>query len=303
MNVELEKKSIFVVIMEKKRHRKLINKLQSQYRLIIYNDKNFQAVWNVQMTRAKVIQWVVVSVAIYSTIVILLICFTPIRRLIPGYPERSMQQSLIRNVALIDSLDQELSLQKKYLSTIQSVISGEIKEEVIAKPDSSHLVNTTITEYNANHDSIFQLHLLNNPMSSIGQSGDRLNHSDEIHEINFFKPSNGIITDKFQSSPNHYGIDIVSSPEAPIFSTLSGTIIFSGFTIETGYVIYIQHRNNLISVYKHNASLLKKTGDYVSAGEAIAIMGNSGELSTGPHLHFELWYKGTAIDPLEYISF
>jgi murein DD-endopeptidase MepM/ murein hydrolase activator NlpD len=121
--------------------------------------------------------------------------------------------------------------------------------------------------------------------------------------MHFFVPVKGIVTNHFNLSSDHIGVDLVSDPNARISSILDGTVIFSGWTLETGYVMYIQHEADLVSVYKHNAELLKSTGDKVRAGEAIAIIGNSGELSTGPHLHFEMWHRGNAINPAQYIDF
>jgi murein DD-endopeptidase MepM/ murein hydrolase activator NlpD len=125
----------------------------------------------------------------------------------------------------------------------------------------------------------------------------------DLSKIHFFVPLKGLVTNKFNAGTTHFGVDMVSVANSLISSVLSGTVIFAGWTLDTGYVIYIQHRNNLVSVYKHNAELLKDVGDVVIAGDAIAIIGNSGELSTGPHLHFELWQNGIAIDPELYIDF
>nr|WP_282189165.1 M23 family metallopeptidase [Maribellus sp. YY47] len=121
--------------------------------------------------------------------------------------------------------------------------------------------------------------------------------------MHFFVPVKGVITERFNSSADHFGIDLVSEANARISAVLSGTVIFSGWTLKTGYSVYIQHDGDLVSVYKHNSELLKKEGDHVSAGEAIAIIGNTGELSTGPHLHFELWHDGNALNPEQYIDF
>jgi len=125
----------------------------------------------------------------------------------------------------------------------------------------------------------------------------------QIYSQNFFKPLNGIITAKFAPLEKHYGIDIVAPHNDAVKSVLDGTVIMAAWTLETGYVIVIQHAGNLISVYKHNAVLLKQEGDFVKAGEPIAIAGNSGEISTGPHLHFELWYNGNPVNPTNYINF
>jgi murein DD-endopeptidase MepM/ murein hydrolase activator NlpD len=124
-----------------------------------------------------------------------------------------------------------------------------------------------------------------------------------LSQVNFFIPVKGIITNRFKSTADHLGVDLVSEPNARISAIMDGTVIFAGWTLETGYVLFIQHDIELISAYKHNSVLLKKKGDRVKAGEAIAIIGNTGDLTTGPHLHFELWHNGTALDPEQYIDF
>lgn len=122
--------------------------------------------------------------------------------------------------------------------------------------------------------------------------------------LHFFPPVKGIVSGKYDVSTKHFGTDIVTEPKAIVSSALDGTVIFTGWTMETGFVIEVQHPNNIVSVYKHNASLLKETGDLVRAGEAISIVGDSGELYTsGPHLHFEIWYKGSPLDPEKHIFF
>ena len=125
----------------------------------------------------------------------------------------------------------------------------------------------------------------------------------EINKLHFYCPLRGAVTNRFDASGNHYGVDIVSNLNEPILSILDGTVVFSGWTLEAGYIIGIQHRNNLISIYKHNSQLLKEMGNRVRAGEAIAIIGNTGEYTTGPHLHFELWHNGKPLNPNDYIVF
>jgi murein DD-endopeptidase MepM/ murein hydrolase activator NlpD len=148
---------------------------------------------------------------------------------------------------------------------------------------------------------MFQDKLLEEKLNlSISKNPKRL---PSIANIHFFTPLRGLITNKFNQKNDHLAVDVVGQQNARISSVLDGTVFFSGWTMETGYSIYIQHENNIISAYKHNAELLKEVGDKVKAGDVIAIMGNSGELTTGPHLHFELWYNGTALDPETYIDF
>ncbi|MFV0554642.1 MAG: M23 family metallopeptidase [Mangrovibacterium sp.] len=289
--------------METKKTKKTSRKKHNQYRLVIYDDGNFQVVWNMQFSRALAYRWLAASIIPLIALVVVLIFFTPLRHLVPGYPEPGMRKNLINNAAMIDSLQHELELQHQYLTSIQAVIRGDIPEEEIAEIDTSQFILADLSEYNLNHDSIFQLHLLNDPLENQNIDSYNSSHNERIQNIIFFPPVKGIVTDNFLSNAEHFGVDIVSSPEASIFSILDGTIIQAGFTVETGYVVYIQHDYNIVSVYKHNQQLLKKTGDKVRAGDAIAIIGNTGELTTGPHLHFELWFRGQPINPTEFIRF
>jgi murein DD-endopeptidase MepM/ murein hydrolase activator NlpD len=119
----------------------------------------------------------------------------------------------------------------------------------------------------------------------------------------FSSPTSGLIINRFNPGQNHFGVDMVTEADQPVVAISNGTVTFANWTVDTGYVIQIQHDNNFLSLYKHNAELLKSVGDYVTTGEAIAIVGNSGELTTGPHLHFELWQNGAPLNPEAYILF
>ena len=237
--------------------------------------------------------------ALIVILVILLIATTGLREYIPGYPKAEYRQMLIHNALKVDSLESELEKRDQFFSNIQAIISGET-------PDDNFVVDTIVEPNDIefqefNHDSVFQDKLIAEQLSLSIQK-NQLKDID-ISQIHFFKPVNGVVSERFNSTGNHFGVDLVSSANSMISAVLDGSVIFSGWTLETGYVIYIQHESNLISAYKHNAELLKNTGDMVNAGEAVAIIGNSGELSTGPHLHFELWYNGTALNPEQYIDF
>jgi murein DD-endopeptidase MepM/ murein hydrolase activator NlpD len=129
------------------------------------------------------------------------------------------------------------------------------------------------------------------------------NINTSISSFFYFTPLKGIVINGFDAAKQHYGVDVAGKKDDIIKSVLDGTVIFSNWTLETGYIIGIQHQHNLISVYKHNSALLKKLGDYVKAGDPIAFIGNSGELSSGPHMHFELWYNGNPVNPKDYIPF
>lgn len=279
--------------------KKLYKKLSDRYRLIIYNDTTFQSVWSMKLSRLKVFTFTSLLSAIIVILVILLIATTGLREYIPGYPKAEYRQMLVLSALKVDSLELELQKRDNFFRGIKAIVSGEVPEDQLI---IDTVVESDMVEFSSfNHDSVFQDKLLAEQTSLSMEPGNSRTLS--LSQIHFFVPVKGVVTNKFKSTADHNGIDLVSEPNARISAVMDGTIIFSGWTIETGYVIYIQHSNDLISVYKHNSELLKSTGDRVKAGEAVAIIGNTGELSTGPHLHFELWNKGTALDPEQYIDF
>lgn len=285
--------------MEEKKKRNFFDKLKDQYRLIIYNDSTFQSVWSMRLSRLKVFTVTSLTSAVLVVLVILLIATTGLREYIPGYPKAEYRQMLIHNALKVDSLEQELAKRDQFFEGIKAIVSGEVPNETLEIDTSIEKNEINFTEYN--HDSVFQDKLLAEQLSlSIQDNGPSNTGLGQMH---FFVPVKGIVSNGFNATPDHFGVDLVSDPNARISAVLQGTVIFSGWTLETGYSIYVQHDANLVSVYKHNAELLKSIGDKVKAGEAIAIIGNSGELSSGPHLHFELWHNGTALNPEQFIDF
>jgi len=279
--------------------KRLFKKLNDRYRLIIYNDSTFQSVWSIKLTRLKVFTVTSLLSAIIVILVILLIATTGLREYIPGYPKAEYRKRLVITALKIDSLENELKMRDQFFQDIQAIVSGEVPEDKLIVDTTVEKNNIEIVQYN--HDSVFQDKLLAEQVSLSMEptNSRRLN----ISQIHFFTPVKGIVSNKFNAPANHFGVDLVSEPNARISAIMDGTVIFSGWTIETGYVIYIQHDMDLISAFKHNSELLKSKGDRVKAGEAVAIIGNTGELSTGPHLHFEMWHRGTPLDPEQYIDF
>lgn len=252
-----------------------------------------------KLTRLKVFSFVSIAAAIIVFLVTFLIAATGLREYIPGYPNAEQRQMLVDTALKVDSLENELAKRDEFFKGIKAIISGETPNDSLINDTTSELYDVNFKEYN--HDSVFQDNLLAEQLSlSIQKNNVK---KTELSQIHFFVPVKGIVTNHFNLSSDHVGVDLVSDPNARISSVLDGTVIFSGWTLETGYVLYIQHEADLVSVYKHNAELLKSTGDKVKAGEAVAIIGNSGELSTGPHLHFEMWHRGNAINPEQYIDF
>lgn len=280
--------------------KKILEKLRNRYRLIIYNDTTFQSVWTMKLTRIKVFTITSLASAFIVVLVIFLIAGTQLREYIPGYPKAEYRELLIRNALVVDSLEQELLMRDRFFQTIHAIMRGEEPPDFSAEAEGMARLDVDLPSP-LNHDSIFQDKILEERLS-LTMQGTRIPMG-SLSNIHFYIPVNGLITNRFNASRGHFGIDLVSQPNSRISAVLSGTVLFAGWTLDTGYVIYIQHENNLVSAYKHNAALLKKAGDRVKGGEAVAIIGNTGELTTGPHLHFELWHEGKPIDPELYIVF
>lgn len=284
----------------KKTGKNFVEKLKNRYRLIIYNDTTFQSVWTMKLTRIKVFTITSLASAAIVVLVIFLIAGTHLREYIPGYPKDEERELLIKSALLVDSLEQEILRRDRFFQTINAIMRGEEPPDFSVEADIAE--KSGPVDYKPlNQDSIFQDKILEERLSLSAQSGRRAMGS--LSNLHFYLPVKGLVTNKFNSTRGHYGIDLVSQPNVRISAVLSGTVLFAGWTLDTGYVIYIQHDSNLISAYKHNAALLKQMGDRVNGGEAIAIIGNTGEITTGPHLHFELWHEGKPIDPEQYIVF
>ena len=280
--------------------KKIFQMLKDHYRLIIYNDSSIQTVWSIKLTPIKVLTLGSIGAILLILFTTVIIAYTPLRENIPGYPSAKVRQQIIYNYILVDSLENEIKNRDSYFEKIKTLFQGDVPLDESSTP-SSGLKTYDVKFKNSNADSIFQDKLLEEKLNlSVSNNQKKL---PSISNIHFFTPLRGLITNKFDTKTEHFAVDIVGSPNSRISSVLDGTVVFAGWTMNTGYSIYIQHENNLISAYKHNAELLKEVGDKVKAGDAIAIMGNTGELTTGPHLHFELWHNGTALDPETYIDF
>jgi len=279
---------------------KIFQMLKDHYRLIIYNDSSIQTVWSIKLTPLKVLTLGGLGAIVLILFTTVIIAYTPLRENIPGYPSAKVRQQIIYNYIKVDSLENEIKNRDNYFEKLRTLFQGEVPADEVSANDPG--IKTHEVKFrNFNADSAFGDKLeQEKDYLSVSRNASKL---PSIANVHFFTPLRGLITNKFSTKTEHLAVDIVGSLNSRISSVLDGTVIFSGWTMDTGYSIYIQHENNLVSVYKHNAELLKDIGDKVKAGDAIAIMGNSGELTTGPHLHFELWHNGTALDPETYIDF
>ncbi|TNF38449.1 MAG: M23 family metallopeptidase [Bacteroidetes bacterium] len=282
-------------------------KWSDRFRLAVFNDTTFEELWRIRLSKANALMAAALLLVATLAANTSLIAFTSLREFIPGYPDVEMRRNILMNAIMLDSLEHELEIRDKYFRDLNDVISGRQPIESVTLRDSTRDYSNIVFNRSA-EDSLFRARVeqeekysLQASSSSSGTSAGEISNLANIH---FFPPVKGIISSNYDPRTRHYAIDIVTQPKAVVSSTLEGTVIMTGWTMETGFVIMIQHANNLVSVYKHNARLLKEMGDRVWAGEAISIVGDSGELYTsGPHLHFELWFNGEPLDPAQYVFF
>jgi murein DD-endopeptidase MepM/ murein hydrolase activator NlpD len=276
---------------------------RDKYRFSVVNDHTFEEIWRIKLTRYNA--FLLTSLLLFFIIggTATLISFTNLREFIPGYPDVGMRRNILLSSIRLDSLERELNLRDKYFANLNLIISGKPRAENVLMQDTSgsySSIKFTVSP----EDSALRARVEKEERFNLTLGPSTTESTANLAGLHFFPPLKGVISGRFDTRSKHFGTDIVSTPKALVYAALDGTVIFTGWTMETGFVIEVQHQNNIVSVYKHNSSLLKETGDLVRAGEAISVVGDSGELYTsGPHLHFEIWYKGSALDPEKHILF
>jgi murein DD-endopeptidase MepM/ murein hydrolase activator NlpD len=283
---------------QKKKKGKLKQKLTDKYRLVVLNDDTFEERFSLKLSVLNIF----VLGGILSFLLILITTFfitlTPVKEYIPGYSSTNLKIKATKLAIQTDSLKRKLDILNDFTKALQPILMGEIEAKFI---DSLQLI-----ERNTIQDSLLNASKEDSIFREKIESQDRFpiqNNAATNVKIVFFAPLNGNISQGFDSQKNHLAVDIVAKKNTAVKATADGTVIFSGWTTETGYVLILKHAYDYISVYKHNGNLLKEQGDFVKSGEVIASVGSSGELSTGPHLHFELWSGGYAINPINLIDF
>ncbi|MDO1502178.1 M23 family metallopeptidase [Winogradskyella maritima] len=285
---------------QKKKKKRIAKKLLHKYRLVILNEDTFEERFTIKLTRLNV--FVLTSLTSIFLIVgtIFLIAFTPLREYIPGYSSTALKKKATELNYKTDSLQQEILVNERYYASIRKVLTGDVSEIELNR-DS--IANASRNE--GDLDDIVpneQDSLLREKVSK----EDKYNlfaSENDLSSFVLFPPVNGIISEGYSIKDKHYAVDVVLAEETPVKATADGTVIFAEWTLETGFVVILEHANELISVYKHNGAITKSQGDLVKAGEVIALSGNTGELTTGPHLHFELWSKGYPVNPTNFIDF
>ena len=285
---------------EEKRAKKIKKKLLHKYRLVVLNEDTFEERFSFKLNRLNVFVFSVISALVLITATTILIAFTPLREYIPGYSSTRLKQRATRLTYKTDSLQQELEVNNQYLASIRKVLTGDVKTVDFNKDSILNAANSSLpSEVDlspSKEDSI-----LREKVSREDKYNPLL--GDTSIDYVLFAPVKGTISQPYKPNEKHYAVDVVTVKDAPVKAVADGTVIFAEWTAETGYVIIIKHRNDLLSVYKHNATLTKEQGELVKAGEVIATVGSTGELTTGPHLHFELWRDGFPVNPTNFIDF
>lgn len=284
---------------KKKRNRAFWNNMKFKYKLTVSNENTLEEVIGLRVSKLNGFSVLFFTLLLLFAIAAAIIAFTPLRNYLPGYMNSEVRAQIVKNALRADSLQQLVERQNLYIMNIQDIFSGRIKADTVSSMDSLTAVRTDSLMSRTKEEEEFRLQFEENEKYNLTSLGDAFNTDGLI----FYRPTRGLLSSNFNPQIRHFGVDISANPNESVLSTLDGTVILSAYTAETGYVIQVQHNQDFVSVYKHCGSLLKREGDPVKAGEVIALVGNTGSETTGPHLHFELWHKGRAINPENYIVF
>lgn len=275
-------------------------RLKYKYKLSVINETSYEVLLNFKLSLLHVLMVLSGLGVLLVSLTILLIAFTDLREFIPGYPDGKMRRMIMGNAVRVDSLETELMKRERYLNSIQMALSGMDTSYVKMEREKSLKSGCDTVQFKlSEQESAFRAEIEEQERFNLGL-GIKEQNKEYYH---FFPPVEGVITQKFDEKNGHYGTDVVAKSSAKVAAVLDGVVVFTDWTVKTGYVIQVQHANNLLSIYKHNSTLLKKQGDYVRAGEVLAVVGNTGEESSGPHLHFELWRAGNPLNPEDFIKF
>lgn len=285
-----------------------LGKLRDTYRLVVMNDETFQEVGSYRLSLLNVYVSLSTIVVLVALAVGALIFFTPVKRYVPGYGDVSGDRELIRLNRKVAEMEKELAAFRTYSENVRRMLSGDVQtEKDVPKLKSSDMQADSASsppEMPAVDEELRREVALGDlGMAAREPRTSNFSPRDVPLEQMFFSPPiKGKISAGFEADKKHLGVDVIAPQNTAIKSAMDGYVFFSDWTLETGNTIGIQHANNVITFYKHNSALLKKTGSFVKAGEAIAIIGNTGTKTDGPHLHFELWYKGKPVNPTDYIK-
>lgn len=291
-----------------------IEKLKQKKRFVIINETTFEEQNHFSITPLNIITLATFIVFLLIIIIYLVIAFTPVKYTIPGYPDVSetkrAKQLEVENAQFLDDEKHKLEVEEMYYNNLIAILNNQAPEspnnnDSIDYDDQNDSLSTELSLDKSKEDSLLRLEIDQREKYQLNYSSvePKSTTSDALKGVYFFPPLRGTISNTLDIKNGHFGVDIAAEKDEAVKAVLDGEIVFSDWSPEQGHILIIQHKYNILSVYKHNSFLLKKTGDFVKAGDAVAIVGSSGTTSTGIHLHFELWYNGVCLDPLKFISF
>lgn len=285
--------------MKKKGRKAFWHNIKFKYKLTVTNENTLEDIVCIHVSKLNGLSWLLLAVSVIFLFAATVIVFTPLRNYLPGYMNSEVREQVVLNALRADSLQQVVARQNLYIMNIRDIFAGTVRVDTVQSIDSLTILRSDSLMERTRQEEEFRKQYEEKERYNLTAVGSNKDASGLI----FYRPTRGMMSSGFNPEAKHFGIDIAANPNESVLATLDGTVILSTYTAETGYVIQIQHGQNFVSVYKHCSSLLKKEGDSVKGGEAIALVGNTGEKTTGPHLHFELWHRGRAIDPSKYIVF
>ena len=282
--------------MPRKRSKAFWNNFKFKYKLTIINENTLEEIVGLRVSKLNGLSVLLSVLAVLFLIAACIIAFTPLRNYLPGYMNSSQ---IVDNALRVDSLQELLNRQNLYIMNIQDIFSGKVPIDSVQTLDSLTAAREDTLMERTKREEEFRRQYEENEKYNL----TTIVSQPDVNGLILYRPTRGMVSDHFNADKKHFGTDIAANPNESVLATMDGTVFLSTYTAETGYVIGVQHSQDFVSIYKHCGSLLKKEGDRVKGGEAIALVGNSGTLSTGPHLHFELWYKGHPVNPEKYIVF
>ena len=277
---------------KKKRRKAFWSNIKFKYRLTITNENTLEDIITLRVSKLNGLSVLLSVLTILFLVASLIVAFTPLRNYLPGYMNSEIRAQVVENALRVDSLQQLVDRQNLYIMNIQDIFQGKIKADTIHSIDSLTTVREDSLMERTQREAEFRKQYEETEKYNLTSITSR----PDVDGLIFYRPTRGMISSPFNAEKKHFGTDIAANPGESVLATLDGTV-------ETGYLIEVQHNQDFVSVYKHCGSLLKREGDIVKGGEAIALVGNTGQQTTGPHLHFELWHKGRAVNPELYIVF
>ncbi|MGN1210378.1 MAG: M23 family metallopeptidase [Candidatus Cryptobacteroides sp.] len=278
--------------------KKKVKKVEA-LRLDLLEDGTHKLLWSGRFSRTSLIVTIISFLVVIGALFYVLMAFTPLRTTIPGYPNAQSRRAAVQAAIKVDSLERIIGRWELYSENLRRVLEGEDAVKIDSMVRAAASTDVFDAELLRQRDSLLRQNVRKEEQFDLSTQKKRLLPIEGMH---FFTPIKGVISQGFDKVTHPY-VDITAPANSMVMAVLDGTVFFAGWNEESGYTIQIQHENDIVSIYKHNSKLLKKSGDKITAGSPVAIVGGTGELSTGDHLHFELWYKGEAVNPTEYINF